>query len=79
MLQEPSRATGIINANDNPEGVLSFRSLDFVSPPYRQLNEDLDSDAVFTVVRTGGSFGSVGVNWQIVRNDSGTGEVNHNL
>ena len=35
------------------------------------MNEDVQpAVAVFTVVRNGGSFGTVTVSWELVRNDS---------
>lgn len=76
ILSEPSRVDVIINANDNPAGVLSLRSPDFISLPVEQINEDTDSDVIFSVIRTAGSFGTVSVNWEIIRNDSGVGSVN---
>lgn len=79
MLSDPSRANAIINANDNPEGIISLRSPDLISLPQAQLNEDEDVNTVFTVVRTAGSFGSVSVNWEIVRNDTGSGDVTLDL
>ena len=79
VLQQPDKADAIINANDNPQGIISLRSPDLISRPQVHLNEDLDSDASFTIVRTAGSFGSVSVSWNIIRNDTYTGDVSLDL
>ncbi|KAH3717828.1 hypothetical protein DPMN_060730 [Dreissena polymorpha] len=77
VLVAPNKTSILITSNDNPAGILSLRSPDMVSAPVSQLNEDKDVDTVFTVVRSAGSFGTVSVNWEIVRNDTGSGLVGH--
>ncbi|KAK3601211.1 hypothetical protein CHS0354_004411, partial [Potamilus streckersoni] len=79
VMLSPNQATIIINANDEPNGVLSFRSPDFISPPIRLVNEDNPQSIVFDVVRTGGSFGIISVEWEILHNDSLVGNVSLDL
>ena len=78
ILADPSQADVFINDNDNANGVLSFRSPNFQTPIV-QVNEDTQTDFSFTVRRSAGSFGTVSVNWEIVRNDSSSGDVNLDL
>lgn len=73
VLMDPNNVNVYITANDNPEGILGLRALDFVPLPH--INEDVDSDIIYTIVRTAGSFGSVSVQWEIIRNDSGLASV----
>ena len=75
ILSNPAEAVIIINANDNPYGVLGMRSPDLISPPTVQINEDTETDISFTVVRTAGEHNIVSVDWEIIRNDSGSGDV----
>lgn len=44
--------------------------------PVEQIDEDTDSDATFTVVRSAGAFGEVSVDWQIIRKGASTDPVN---
>ena len=79
ILMEPSKADVIIIANDNPYGVLSLRSVDLISLPRAQINEDLDSDVIFTIVRNAGDFGDISVVWVVARNDSKSASVTEDL
>lgn len=69
VLVDPEKVKVNISANDNPNGVLSLRSDNLISLPQEQVDEDLDSDVIFTVYRTGGTFGTVSIDWEIVRDD----------
>lgn len=68
-----------INANDNPNGVLSFVSPNGVSPPEVRVGEDTGRVAVFPVQRKAGTFGLVSVMWQVFRNDSTLGDVKSDI
>ncbi|XP_060082724.1 adhesion G-protein coupled receptor V1-like [Ylistrum balloti] len=76
VLMAPSKLRVIINANDEHNGILSFFSLDTLSPPLVKVNEDgFVTSAVYYVLRTAGTFGTVTVRWEVYRNDSETGDV----
>ncbi|KAL3865782.1 hypothetical protein ACJMK2_043137, partial [Sinanodonta woodiana] len=79
VLLSPSQASIIINANDEPNGVLSFRSPNFISSPVRLVNEDNPQSIIFDIIRTGGSFGIISVDWEILRNDTAVGNVSLDL
>ena len=71
VLSDPSVCNVIINANDEPHGVLSLKAVDGVTFPIFNINED--TQAVFNdlvVVRSGGSFGVVTLEWRVERNDT---------
>ncbi|XP_041376199.1 adhesion G-protein coupled receptor V1-like [Gigantopelta aegis] len=76
----PNSATIIISANDNPNGIITFRAQDFTSgKPVVQVNEDTFSIARFPVARNGGTFGVVTVQWEIVRNSSSLDPVTQDV
>lgn len=75
----PYRITVVINANDNPFGVISFQPSQQISPPTIIINEDGQTTALFTVLRRGGTFGTVSVAWEVYRNDSVVGDVRGDL
>ena len=82
ILLEPNITDVIIIANDNPNGVLGFRSTNLLTPPTVLIDEDTNSEqaeAVFTVVRSDGFFGSISVGWEVVRGDSMPGAVAEDL
>ncbi|XP_069137444.1 adhesion G-protein coupled receptor V1-like isoform X2 [Argopecten irradians] len=76
VLMSPTRIKVIINANDEHNGVLSFFSPDSLTPALVRVNEDgFPSNAVYYVIRTAGTFGTVTVRWEAYRNDTETGDV----
>lgn len=71
VLTNPTQIRVFINANDKHNGVLSFMSPDTSTPPYVQLNEDSNHIyAIYTVLRTAGTFGNVSVPYQVTRDDT---------
>ncbi|XP_061172919.1 adhesion G-protein coupled receptor V1-like [Saccostrea echinata] len=75
----PTKINIRINANDNPNGVLSFVSTNGVSLPKVKVSEDMGTVAVFPIQRKAGTFGTVSVTWQIFRNDSTLGDVKSDI
>ena len=60
VIQSPNIATIIINANDDSNGVLGFKTAtdDDHRKPVVRVNEDVgDNRATFVVTRGGGAFG----------------------
>ncbi len=70
VLVNPSRATVIINANDDYNGVLSLKPVEESAPyPIIYANEDTERSVDrFVVFRSGGLFGEITVQWILVRN-----------
>lgn len=79
IITYPTKINVRINANDNPNGVLSFVSPNGVSYPEVKVNEDTGSVGVFPVQRNAGTFGTVSVTWQVFRNDSTLGDVKSDI
>lgn len=63
----PSVATIIINVNDNPRGILSFKPDTQGNAPFLRVNEDTFTTVEFQVFRSDGTFGNVTVQWFILR------------
>ena len=78
VISNPTEATVVIKSNDDANGVLSIKSTDF-SVPVVQVNEDNPSRIRFTVQRTRGSFNTVSVDWNIVRDDDPLADVSLDL
>lgn len=79
IITYPTKINIRINANDNPNGVLSFVSSNGVSYPEVKVSEDTGGMGVFPVQRHAGSFGTVSVTWQVFRNDSTLGDVKSDI
>ncbi|OWF54008.1 G-protein coupled receptor 98 [Mizuhopecten yessoensis] len=76
VLMPPTKIRVIINANDEHNGILTFFSPDSLTPPLVKVNEDsFFTYAVYNILRTAGTFGTVTVRWEVYRNDSETGDV----
>ncbi|XP_062873808.1 adhesion G-protein coupled receptor V1 [Trichomycterus rosablanca] len=78
VLVSPSVVQVTIEPNDKPHGVLSI-----ISPPPTQpiiINEDTTTRFEgITIVRNGGTHGSVSVNWTIIRNSTDKAPVSSDL
>ncbi|XP_013407178.1 G-protein coupled receptor 98-like [Lingula anatina] len=71
VVSDPYNVSVIIGANDETHGVLSLKSPSATSFPQTYVNEDTTSQLTFfTVIRSGGAFGTVSVDWILSRNDS---------
>ena len=79
LLMEPFMVDVFINDNDNANGLLSLRSPDLMTSPEEQVNEDTETSVTFRVRRTAGSFGIVGVDWEVTRMDSSTEDAEQDL
>lgn len=79
IITYPTKINIRINANDNPNGVLSFVSSNGVSHPEVKVSEDTGGMGMFPVQRHAGSFGTVSVTWQVFRNDSTLGDVKSDI
>ncbi|KAK6179039.1 hypothetical protein SNE40_011486 [Patella caerulea] len=66
---EPIEALISIGANDNPNGVISFESINGSANSMVRVNEDTFTVATFSIARNGGTFGAIAVQWEIVRHD----------
>ncbi|XP_055956200.1 adhesion G-protein coupled receptor V1 [Patella vulgata] len=66
---EPIETLISIGANDNPNGVISFESINGSANSVVRVNEDTFTVATFSIARNGGTFGAVSVQWEIVRHD----------
>ncbi|GFR60104.1 G-protein coupled receptor 98 [Elysia marginata] len=66
-LVVPSVTNVIINANDNPSGILSFQATSDGERPLQRVNEDTFSSVTFQVHRYEGTFGEVTVQWEVTR------------
>ena len=78
VLEYPSVTSVIINANDKTHGVLSLKTTQGMTFPTYLVNEDLFTEfSDVSVIRNGGTFGSVTIAWEIIRNDS-SGEPTRN-
>ncbi|XP_048257204.1 adhesion G-protein coupled receptor V1-like isoform X2 [Haliotis rufescens] len=68
--------TVVISANDNQNGVISFRTENSTTlNPEVRVNEDTYSVAVFQVVRNAGTFGRVTATWEISHYNETTDQV----
>ena len=77
VLAEPHIATVIINANDDYNGVLSLKSTNGQVYPVVRVDEDAEMSITdFSIVRNGGLYGSVSIQWMLIRNDSNVDSVN---
>ncbi|XP_034025926.1 adhesion G-protein coupled receptor V1 isoform X1 [Thalassophryne amazonica] len=78
VLVPPSAVLVTIEPNDKPHGVLSISSSTIIQPV--SINEDLTQryDGIM-IVRNGGSYGNVSVNWTISRNSSDRSPVSDDL
>ena len=70
VLANPSITTVVIGANDDYNGVLSLRAEGGSTMPFVRVNEDKTFNVNFVVVRSGGHYGSVSVDWELLRNFS---------
>ncbi|ESP05659.1 hypothetical protein LOTGIDRAFT_102713, partial [Lottia gigantea] len=61
-----------ISANDNPNGAISFESINAANSLTVRVNEDTFTVATFPVIRNGGTFGAVAVEWEVVRSGDST-------
>ncbi|XP_071964162.1 adhesion G-protein coupled receptor V1-like [Antedon mediterranea] len=75
VIAEPSVAVLTILGNDDQNGVLFLKD----SSLYVTTGEDTGLNTNFIVERFGGTFGDVSINYEIVRNDSNTDDVNNDL
>ncbi|KAF3695921.1 Monogenic audiogenic seizure susceptibility protein 1 -like protein [Channa argus] len=78
VLVSPNAMQVTIEPNDKPHGVLSINSSLVIHPVI--INEDLTQrfDGIH-IVRNGGSYGAVSVNWSISRNSSDRSPVSDDL
>uniref|UniRef100_A0A3P8WCF8 Adhesion G-protein coupled receptor V1 n=1 Tax=Cynoglossus semilaevis TaxID=244447 RepID=A0A3P8WCF8_CYNSE len=78
VLVSPNAVQVTIEPNDKPHGVLSISSSALIHPI--TINEDLTQrfDGII-IVRNGGSYGAVSVNWSISRNSSDSSPVSDDL
>lgn len=68
--------TVVISANDNQNGVISFRTENSTTlNPEVRVNEDTYSVAIFQVVRNAGTFGRVTATWEISHYNETTDQV----
>lgn len=67
MLINPSITTIIINANDNPNGIISIEPNDEGGVPMQQVDEDTYTEVIFMVKRYEGTHGEVTVDWRVTR------------
>uniref|UniRef100_A0A1I8J347 Cadherin domain-containing protein n=1 Tax=Macrostomum lignano TaxID=282301 RepID=A0A1I8J347_9PLAT len=68
VIQEPQTAKILINANDDPNGVLEMFTNIPGQPGFYTVDEDSTSTfSDFKVVRSGGIYGPVSVGWMLVR------------
>lgn len=80
VLMLPTTTTIIISANDEPNGILTLLSPDSITPPLVKVDEDTEPGyALYIVLRTAGTFGTVTVRWEVFRNDSETGDVKSDI
>ncbi|XP_043920117.1 adhesion G-protein coupled receptor V1 [Protopterus annectens] len=78
LILQPSAVLVTIEPNDKPYGVLAINSLLLASAVI--INEDMTSQFEgITVVRNGGTYGRVSVNWIITRNSSDFSPVTADL
>ncbi|XP_038076858.1 adhesion G-protein coupled receptor V1-like isoform X2 [Patiria miniata] len=76
VLVEPVTTVVAILPNDDQHGVLSLSSENSGSSPKAVINEDTTfSTSSFTVVREGGTFGEVSIDYIITRNDSSSAPI----
>ncbi|XP_056157733.1 adhesion G-protein coupled receptor V1 isoform X2 [Lampris incognitus] len=78
VLVPPNAVLVTIEPNDKPHGVLSISSISHIQPI--SINEDLTQrfDGI-SIVRNGGNYGDVSVNWTISRNSSDRSLVSDDL
>ncbi|XP_071260291.1 adhesion G-protein coupled receptor V1-like isoform X2 [Salvelinus alpinus] len=78
VLIPPKAILVTIEPNDKPHGVLSISSSPLIQPI--SINEDVtDRFDGISVVRNGGNYGDVSVNWTISRNSSDRSPVSDDL
>ena len=75
VIIEPSVASVIINANDEPNGIISIKTTDGGIYPSLRVNEDEASVASFDIIRNGGTFGDISVDWILVSNNTNIAEA----
>ena len=68
VLATPSVARIVIGANDDYNGVLSLQAPD--GSTVTRVDEDRTFNVNFLVIRSGGRYGNVSVNWELKRNFS---------
>ena len=68
VLATPSVARIVIGANDDYNGVLSLQAPD--GSTVTRVNEDRTFNVNFLVIRSGGRYGNVSVDWELKRNFS---------
>ena len=80
VLADPFSTSILINANDEPNGILSLQTTNGLLFPTVIVNEDLlHQTSDFVVVRSGGRFGIVTVQWELIRNDTGSEIVDRDV
>ena len=80
VLADPFSSSIKINANDEPNGILSLQTTDGLLFPTVIVNEDIQHETTeFVVIRNGGRFGIVTVRWELVRNDTGSENVERDV
>lgn len=81
VLVYPNVMDIIINANDNPSGIITFQPVTEGSSaiPVKRVNEDIYSIATFKVLRNQGTFGEVSIDWVIQRADGRTEPVEQDV
>lgn len=79
VITEPSHVIVVIKANDDHNGVLSFMSPMSGKPPTLTVSEDGLPTVELSVVRGGGSFGAVTIQWEVIRNDSNNDPVSTDI
>uniref|UniRef100_A0A8C5D7Y0 Adhesion G-protein coupled receptor V1 n=1 Tax=Gouania willdenowi TaxID=441366 RepID=A0A8C5D7Y0_GOUWI len=78
VLVSPNAVLVTIEPNDKPHGVLSISSSALIQPII--INEDQTQRFEgIIIVRNGGSYGAVSVNWTISRNSSDSSPVSNDL
>ena len=70
VLASPSVTSIVISANDDYNGVLSLQPEGGSTVPFVRVNEDRMFNVNFVVIRSGGHYGSVSVDWELKRNFS---------
>ncbi|ELU13347.1 hypothetical protein CAPTEDRAFT_91039, partial [Capitella teleta] len=68
VVAQPTQTSIVINANDDPNGVISIAATDHSVRPMLTVNEDQSSIINVDVIRNGGTFGEVSVDWFLESN-----------
>ncbi|XP_014663002.1 PREDICTED: G-protein coupled receptor 98-like [Priapulus caudatus] len=79
VIAEPSKMNVIIKSNDDHNGVLSFLSPVTGKSPALTVSEDSAPSVELTVLRGGGSFGTVTVQWEVIRTDNDNDPVSADM